>query len=195
MKGNTISKVMGGAALGTALGVALAGQAGASSLLQKKAGQGSAGKEMLQNGDFKAGMKHWKLEQAGAKGETTVGNEGPSGKPALRLKVLEVGDQSWRLQLHQSPLKITKGKMYLFEFWAKAARTTKITVNCMQNHAPWEHHGAATEIEVGPTWKKVSFPFTGPWTDDNARVTMTNLGTVVGQSYWFAACSLKEVKK
>ena len=195
MKGKQISKMMCGAALA----VSLASQAGALMLPQKKAGQGAGGnpvgREMLQNGDFKAGMKHWKLEQAGAKGETTVSNEGPSGKPALRLKVQEIGDQSWRLQLHQSPLKVSKGKAYLFEFWVKAGRTTKITVNCMQNHAPWEHHGAATEIEVGPTWKKVSFPFMGPWNDDNARVTMTNLGTEVGQTYWFAACSLKEVKK
>jgi len=195
MKGKQISKRMYVAALGTAFGLAVASQAGASALPQSKSGQSQAGKEMLQNGDFKAGMKHWKLEEAGAKGKVVVANDGPSNKAALRLNVLEVGDQSWRLQLHQSPLKITKGKSYRFEFWVKAARTTKITVNCMQNHAPWEHHGAATEIEAGPTWKKVSFPFTGPWTDDNARVTMTNLGTEVGQSYWFAGCSLKEVNK
>lgn len=189
MKGKQISKVM----FGAAIGMAAVGQAGAVVLPQNKLAQ--AGKEMLQNGDFKAGMKHWKLEDAGAKGMAEVVNEGPSGKPALRLNVIAVGDQSWRLQLHQSPLKISKGKSYRFEFWVKAARVGKITVNCMQNHAPWEHHGAATEIEVGSKWKKVSFPFTGPWTDDNARVTMTNLGTEVGQSYWFAACSLKEVAK
>jgi len=189
MKGKQISKVM----FGTAIGMAWVGQAGAVAMPQSKSVP--ATQEMLLNGDFKAGMKVWKLEESGAKGKAEVVNEGPSGKPALRLNVLAVGDQSWRLQLHQSLLKISKGKSYRFDFWVKAARAGKITVNCMQNHAPWEHHGAATEIEVGPTWKKISFPFTGPWTDDNARVTLTNLGTEVGQTYWFAACSLKEVKK
>ena len=39
--------------------------------------------------------------------------------------------------------------------------------------------------------KPETFTFVGPWTDDNARITFTNLGTTVGQTYWFADCSLR----
>jgi hypothetical protein len=157
--------------------------------------QSKSGKELLVNGAFTSGISNWKIEESGAKGETTVGIGGPSGKPALRLKVIEVGDKSWRLQMHQGPLMIMKGHKYMFEFWCKSDRESTMTVNCMQNHEPWEHHGAAAEMKIDKSWKKLSFPFTGPWEDANARITITNLGTVVGQTYWFASCSLKEVHK
>ena len=148
--------------------------------------------EMLVNGAFTDSRAKWVVEEAGATGTAEVVQEGPGGKAALRLKVLTVGDRSWRLQVYQPKLPIEKGKRYALSFWAKAHQPGVITVNCMQNHAPWEHHGAVTEVSVPTEWKQIRFTFVGPWDDTNARITFTNLGTVPGQIYWLANCSLKE---
>jgi hypothetical protein len=147
--------------------------------------------EMLSDGDFKAGLKKWTLELSGpAKGKASVVMEGPTKKEALQVEVLTKGEQSWQIQLHQGGLKIEKGRKYTLTYWVKADRPTTITVNCMQNHEPWEHHGAATEVEVTRKWKQETFKFVGPWDDTNARITFTNLATVPGQTYWFAMASL-----
>ena len=148
--------------------------------------------EMLSNGTFEAGTHNWVLEMAeGAKGVMTKAKFDPDGKPAIKVKVLNIGEQPWQIQLHQAPMKIDKGRKYTLTYWAKADRVTLMTVNCMQNHAPWEHHGAALETKIGTEWKPQAFSFVGPWDDSNARITFTNLGNVVGQEYWFANCSLK----
>ncbi len=149
-----------------------------------------AGKEMLTNGKFTDGTSKWVLEENGAKGQMEIAPESPEGKAALRLKVTTVGDASWRLQLYQPGLQIEKGKKYTLTYWVKAAKAGVITVNCMQNHAPWEHHGAAKELPVTTQWKQLQFTFDGPWDDSNARITFTNLGTAPSQAYWFARCSL-----
>lgn len=149
--------------------------------------------EILINGDFSNGMSNWKLEESGATGRSQVLPEGPNGKPALRLKVLTIGDSPWRLQIYHAGVTMDKTKRYALSLWVKSDRNGVFTVNCMQNHAPWEHHGAAKEVPLTEDWKQVRFAFDGPWDDSNARITFTNLGTVPGQTYWFARCSLREI--
>ena len=168
-------------------------RSGALSSLAENANQKSA--EILTNGDFASGASKWVLEEAGARGKAEFVKEGPDGSSAMKLTVLSVGDQSWRLQTYQPNLKISKSKKYNLTFWVKAKQDTVITVNCMQNHEPWEHHGAAVEMPITTEWTQKTFAFDGPWDDDNARLTFTNLGTVVGQTYWFAKCSLTESSK
>lgn len=146
--------------------------------------------EMLANGNFADGLAKWKIEESGAKSKAEVVKEGPNRLPALRLEVLQIGDQSWRLQMYNPGLKIETGRKYTLTFWAKAKTAGVITVNCMQNHAPWEHHGAARELPLSTKWEKIVFAFDGPWDESDARITFTNLGTAVGQVYWFADCSL-----
>lgn len=149
-------------------------------------------KEMLTNGSFAAGTQKWTLEEAGsAKGTMEVTKEGPKGISSLKVKIVAKGEQSWQVQLHQGGLKIEKGRPYRLTYWVKADRPGLITVNCMQNHEPWEHHGAAMETAVTTTWKQMTFNFSGPWKDANARVTFTNLATTPGQTYWFSNISLQ----
>lgn len=151
-------------------------------------------KEMLTNGSFAAGTQKWTLEEAGtAKGTMEVTKEGPKGISSLKVKILAKGEQSWQVQLHQGGLKIEKGRPYRLTYWVKANRPGLITVNCMQNHEPWEHHGAAMETAVTTAWKQMTFNFSGPWKDANARVTFTNLATTPGQTYWFSKVSLQSM--
>jgi len=149
--------------------------------------------EMLHNGNFAHGISNWKVEESGAKGLAEFVPEGPNKSLALRLKVVSIGKDVWRLQVYQGGLRIEKGKKYALEFRAKSASPGVITVNCMQNHEPWEHHGAALEMPLATTWKQMRFTFDGPWDDRNSRITFTNLGTKPGQIYWFSNCSLKVI--
>jgi hypothetical protein len=147
--------------------------------------------EMLLNGDFTQGQAHWESEQAaGATASINCMPEGPAGLPALHFKVLTIADHTWRLQWSQKVITITKGRPYVLTFWARAKQAGAINVTCMQNHAPWDHATQA-KIELTTEWREYSFPFTGAWDDDNARISFTNLGTFVGQEYWFAHCSLR----
>lgn len=150
--------------------------------------------EMLANGDFAAGDTHWTLEQTGAAtGHIDIVKEGTNGKAAMRLKVLTLDNNPWKLQICHDGIRIKKGVTYLLSFWAKSDHPVSINVNCMQNHVPWEHHGAAEEITLSTEWKQMQFKFVGPYDDDNMRITFTNLAVAAGQLFWFADCSLTEV--
>ncbi|MEI8211831.1 MAG: PQQ-binding-like beta-propeller repeat protein [Planctomycetota bacterium] len=147
-------------------------------------------KELLLNGNFKSGDDHWVVEQQnGAKAKFEVVPEGPNGESALRVEVLETADEPWRLQLFQRGLQIKKGKPYVLSFWVKSSRNGMLKAICMQDHEPWEH-STEKEVSVSSKWMKVEFPFDGPWDDESARITLTNLGTEVGQVYWIANATL-----
>jgi heat shock protein HslJ len=60
----------------------------------------------------------------------------------------------------------------------------------MQDHDPWEH-STEKELSLSTKWQKEEFTFSGPWNDENARITFTNLATDEGRIYWFANCSLQ----
>jgi len=154
----------------------------------------SASDEMLVNGDFADGITNWVVAESGATGEAAVVAEGPGGKPALRLKVLTVGDKPWKLQVYQPGMRFEQGKEYVLTLWAKASHAGEITVNCQQNHEPWEHH-TQKKVPVTAEWQQVRFPFVAPWTDDKIRISFTDLGTTPDQIYWFAKCSLMPAVK
>ena len=145
--------------------------------------------EMLVNGNFADGTNHWVVMESGATGRAEIVAEGPEGKTALRLKVLTVGDKPWRLQIYQTGMRVEKGKSYVLTFWAKSDRAGSIMVNCMQNHAPWDHQ-TQKQIPVSSDWEPLRFTFVAPWDDDKVRISFTDLGTVPDQIYWFASCSL-----
>jgi hypothetical protein len=145
--------------------------------------------EMLINGSFADGNAHWVVEESGATGQAECVKEGPDGKAALRLRVLTIGDNTWRLQIYQTGMRVEKGKTYVMTFWAKSDCDGNITVNCMRNHEPWDHH-TQEKMPVSTEWKQMRFTFVAPWDDNNVRISFTDLGTEPGQIYWFADCSL-----
>lgn len=144
---------------------------------------------MLVNGGFSEGTTSWVTQESGATGLAESVREGPDGQTALRLKVLTVGDDPWRLQVYQTGMRVEKGKTYTMTFSAKSNRSGSITVNCMQNHEPWGHE-TQEQMPVTTDWQHLRFTFVAAWDDDNVRITFTDLGTAVDQVYWFANCSL-----
>jgi hypothetical protein len=148
-----------------------------------------ASDEMLVNGSFADCNARWVFEESGATGRAECVKEGPDGKPALRLSVLTTGDKTWRLQLYQTGMQVEKGRGYIMTFWVRSTRDGSITVNCMQNHEPWDHH-TQKKMPVTTEWKQLKFAFIAPWDDNNVRISFTDLATAAGQVYWFAECSL-----
>ena len=149
--------------------------------------------ERLTNGDFAKGDQGWKFEINGtAKGTAVVGKEGPNGSPALKVTVDAVSDHAWHLQVLQKGIKFTKGNSYVMTFWGKADSNVQIKLNFQQNHEPWEHHGAQQEIKLTSKWQKFEYKFAGPYDDPEMKVQFTDLATKVGQTFWFAKCSLRE---
>lgn len=149
--------------------------------------------EMLTNGDFAGGKKNWTIDQAaGAKAEVVVNKEGPNGASAFRMDVVDVGEEPWNLQLYQGNLKVREDQEYRLTFWVKSNYEGTIKVICMQNHEPWEH-STEQEVLVSEQWKKKEFTFSGPWNDENARITFTDLATDDDRVYWFAKVSFQPV--
>ena len=146
--------------------------------------------EMLANGNFAAGLTNWVLEQTeGATGRMECVPEGPDGKAALRLQVLTIAPKAWHLQLYQTGPHIEQGRTYVLTFWARSDRDSNLKVNCMMNHEPWEHHTQEL-FPLSTEWKELHFRFATPWSDNNVRISFTDLGGTVGQTYWLANCSL-----
>ncbi|MGA2324085.1 MAG: carbohydrate binding domain-containing protein [Sedimentisphaerales bacterium] len=145
--------------------------------------------EMLVNGSFADGNAHWVVEESGATGRAEYVKEGPDGSAALRLRVLTIGDHAWRLQVYQTGMRVEKDRTYVMTFWSKSDRDCNVTVNCMQNHEPWDHH-TQEKMPVSTEWKQMHFTFVAPWDDNNVRISFTDLATAPDQVYWFAGCSL-----
>jgi hypothetical protein len=153
------------------------------------------GDEMLLNGNFAAGMTNWVLEQTeGATGRMECVPEGPDGEAVLRLQVLTIAPKAYHLQLYQTGPHIEKGRTYELTFWAKSDRASGIKVNCMMNHEPWEHHTQEL-LPLSTEWQELHFKFATPWSDNNVRISFTDLGATVGQTYWLAKCSLVPVSE
>ncbi len=153
------------------------------------------GDEMLVNGNFAAGLTNWVLEQTeGATGRMEYVPEGPDGKAALSIQVLTIAPKAYHLQLYQTGPHIEKGRAYELTFWAKSDRASGIKVNCMMNHEPWEHHTQEL-LPLSTEWKELHFKFATPWSDNNVRISFTDLGATVGQTYWLAKCSLVPVSE
>jgi hypothetical protein len=149
--------------------------------------------EMLVNGNFADGNANWIVEESGATGRAECVKEGPSGSVAFRLRVLTIGDKTWQLQVYQTGMRVDKGKGYIMTFWARSDRDVNVTVNCMQNHEPWDHH-TQEKMPVSTEWKQMRFTFVSPWDDNDVRISFTDLATVPDQVYWFADCSLVQAK-
>jgi len=147
--------------------------------------------ELLVNGDFADGISEWHVEQQnGAKAIASSVPEGPRGDSAMRIEVEAVGNEPWHLQLYQNKIAIQKGKSYTFTFWCKSNRSGSIKAICMQDHDPWEH-STEKEFSLSTEWQKVEFAFEGPWDDEQARITLTNLAIDQGRIFWFANGSLR----
>ena len=148
------------------------------------------GLEMLTNGDLLQNAQGWFLQLVeGAQATAQTTNEGPNGMSALRIQVQQVGKEAWHVQLYEPKRQVLRDKPYTLTFWAKADAPRTLQVNLMQAHDPWQHLWD-TNISLTKEWQYFKFVLSPSDSDENARVTFTNLGAQVGTT-WFAQVSLK----
>ncbi len=148
------------------------------------------GAEMLSNGDLQQNAQGWSLQLLeGAQAKAQTMDEGPDAKPALRLQVQQLGKEAWHVQLYQPGLRFQQGRPYTLTFWAKSDKPRSVSVNAMQAHDPWRHVWDAN-ISLASEWQAFRFVFAPSESDDNGRITITNLGRELG-TVWMAQVSLK----
>ena len=135
------------------------------------------GDELLTNGDFAKPIgEPWHLETDDqAKARWSVEKGGPGGTPCLRVVVEKMGGQSWVPQFQQGGIPMRKGQVYTLRFHIRSDKPRRISLNAMMAHEPWKQFGFHASVDATPTWTEVRRTFIPDTTDDNGRVTFTDL--------------------
>lgn len=127
-------------------------------------------------------------EGAVAKREWTAGDSPET--PVMHIQVTQPSGQGWHVQTNQGGLKFTGGKTYTVRFRAKADAERRININLSQNHEPWKVL-ASGEATLTKEWKTYQFSMPVPDSDENARVSLSNLGSAASQ-FWFSNVSVRQ---
>jgi len=135
------------------------------------------GEEILKNRDFSGQWeKVWNLQRDNlSEVVAEVIPNGFQGKPALRLRVIRNGQETWIPQLSQGGFSVQKGQVYTLRFWLKADKPGRIDVNCMMNHDPWQRLGLSADVQTSAEWKEYRLSFVADRDDPNARITFSQL--------------------
>ena len=81
-----------------------------------------SGGQIIRNGFFADNTQHWQIEQISpAKGEFVVTDEGPDGARCARVRLLEPGDEHWKMSLLQTGFGVRADKRYRVSFMAKGS--------------------------------------------------------------------------
>lgn len=118
---------------------------------------GSAGPNLLKNGDFAGRTKRWQPEAAsGAKaGYTPL----PDGEKGIRWTSTAKGGLEWSLQFSQSGLALDEKAAYRLSFRARSAQSAKLGVNASNSAPPWNQLGLSERVQLAPEWKEFRFEF------------------------------------
>ncbi len=173
---------------------------GSSAQLREAWGIGAepAGTESFANAGFARQLDKWIVERhAGAQVKSAVLNEVPPGlrsadaaARAVRIEVVQPGQESWHVQFNQGGLKLVANHAYTLTFWARANAARSINLTVGQAHDPWGNLGLGSSAAVTPEWKPFRLVFRASASDANARVSWAGFG---GAGAWveLAGLSLK----
>lgn len=114
---------------------------------------------------------------------------GSNATAGMALLVSAAGKEGWHVQFSQSPVKVEKGKSYTISFRARAPQPVKLNVGLSQAHAPWKGLGNQ-EVKLTTEDQDISFVVTPSESDDQARLSFSNLGLQLGE-YYFQNVSLR----
>ena len=147
---------------------------------------------IIQNGSFEDAKQGWELEQISpAKGEFSVTDEGPDGKPCARIELIEPADTHWKMSLLQKGLNLHAGKNYRVTFMARGSQQRWVSAGFKQHLAPYQSLGGKNEVEIGTAWKQISLILEATADEANARFSIGNLGVNPG-ILWFTDFSITE---
>ncbi len=170
-----------------------------------KVGEYPLGSEQIVNGDFAQPLgKPWSLQrdeqtkaetkivpsgpegieklsqnrhsQVGRPSETALPTGSGAGSKALAIRVEQGGRVNYIPQLSHGGIKVKAEEPYTFSGWIKVDKPRSVSLNCMMNHEPWNRLGLSATIQATSEWKPFRFTFSASHDDDNARVTISQLG-------------------
>ena len=138
------------------------------------------GAPLFGNGDFRAGVADWVLEQhAGAKGTFEVASAADGTRHA-QIRVTDTSPQGWHIQFTRGGFAVRSNALYTLRFRARAEPARTITAYAGQAHDPWRLLGFHTQLALGGDWKQFSFTFAASDEDKSARVVFSELASRQG---------------
>lgn len=155
-------------------------------------GEVPLGEELAANGDFHAGLEGWGVEpHAPCEMVSQLTQDGPEGRPALRITVTQTDEVGWHGQTHYKPFALRAGQPYTVTLWLRADPARTVSLNTMMSHEPWSRLGLGVTLPVGPEWRQYRLPFRAVADEDAARVTVSNLALSQG-TVWVSGVSVRE---
>ncbi len=155
-------------------------------------GEIALGEELAANGDFHAGLEGWGVEpHAPCEMVSQVTQDGPEGRPALKITVTQTDEVGWHGQTHYKPFALRAGQPYTVTLWLRADPARTVSFNTMMSHEPWSRLGLEGTLAIGPEWRQCRLSFRALKDEDAARVTVTNLALSQG-TVWVSGLSVRE---
>lgn len=125
--------------------------------LQKSWGvnDGSTGPNLIQNGNFAEGTKHWQSEaNFGAKATLT-----PVEGGGIRWTSTQSGKEGYSLQFSQPGLQLEESKSYRLTFRARSDKKAVLEVHVQNAAPPWALLGMQEKMSLTPEWRSFQFEF------------------------------------
>ncbi len=155
-------------------------------------GQGLPQVEMLENGYFLEDLDGWFIEtheQAATQYEVISGDN----DNVLDITVTNAGAAGWHVQFNYPSLAVVAEESYFVRFRARADQPVTLSVGLGQAYDPWASLSNTVSVDLTTEWKDYEVPLLASASDDNARLSISNLGTTT-TTYEFSRFSMKPFK-
>lgn len=115
---------------------------------------GATGPDLIQNGSFTDGTKHWQSEaNFDAKATLTLIDGG------IRWTSTQSGKENYSLQFSQPGLNLEASKAYRLSFRARSEKKASLDVHAQNSAAPWAQLGMQEKMDLTPEWRSFEFEF------------------------------------
>ncbi len=158
-------------------------------LIEAWGGDTRLGDEVLANPRFEKDLTGWVVERHDV-AQATYGVVEDQGLRALRIQVTRRGRAGWHVQFNYPRIRVREGETYLVTFKARADESARVTVCLLQAHEPWRALSQVISVELTPEWKTYEVVLGVSESDDNARLDISNLGSLE-TTYYFANFSMR----
>ncbi|MEM9057918.1 MAG: FG-GAP-like repeat-containing protein [Pseudomonadota bacterium] len=135
--------------------------------------------DMLDNGNFAAGLDGWRTQVAGtSQAVWSVEGGAPNGASALRADVAVDDGTGWHVQLYQGERPVAVDQPYRVSFDARASAPGSLTVMSGEDHEPWGDLGLSDSVALGTAWQRYERVYTASGSDADGAVDFQDLATM-----------------
>ncbi len=136
------------------------------------------GSEMLQNGNFDEGRRHWTLQNGDEAAPFVTLAEDRKG---VLVRQAESADEPRRTELYQRGLKLVPGQAYTIRVKAAAAAEQEIVVGVKDARTPWRIHASSpVKLSAESTTHEFSFVYEAD-ADAELRINFSGFNPGAGE--------------